>query len=83
MEAGVGRRLFLLQGNRNEAVGACCWRQIFGLYGLAGIAKAAVWLPHSKVVSVTQHVDDRDAGVYFDGATVEDGGAITPLADRG
>jgi len=32
---------------------------------------------------VVESVDDRDARIYFDGATVEDGGAIAPLADRG
>jgi hypothetical protein len=53
-----------------------------GLGHLAGIVKAAAWLPHSKWISVAQGVDDRDAGFYFDGATVEDGGAIAPLADR-
>ena len=33
--------------------------------------------------SVAQCVDDRDTGVNFDGAAVEDSGTVAPFADRG
>lgn len=79
MEAGVWRRLFCWVGAaRRLMLVANSW-----LGGFVGAVKAAGELPHSKMVLVTQGVNDRDAGVYFDGLMVEDGWVIAPLADRG
>jgi hypothetical protein len=53
----------------------------FGRFGLN--RKSGSFAPALKRVLMAQRVGDRDAGVYFDGAAVEDSGTVAPFADCG